>query len=242
MEPIENLVKKLTLHSELEKADIAAIQTLACRFRRLTAGQDFIRQGDKPKESAIVAEGVLARYHTLSNGGRQYLSLHITGDWPDAQGLFLNQMDHSVCAVGAASLITVPHRDLIRVFRSRPNVAFAVWRETLIDAAIFREAITNNSSRPGNARIAHFFAEVFFRSEAMDLVSNSSCALPLSQTQIGEALGMSIATVSRHLKQLRKAKAADLRSGRLVVSNFARLSEIGDFKPIYLHSVVQRRV
>lgn len=242
MKPTDVLVKKLKHHSQLDNADLTAIRTLGCRFRELKPGEDFIRQGGKPTESAIVVEGMVARYHTLPTGGRQYLSLHIVGDWPDAQGLFLEQMDHSVCAVGAASLIAVPHKELIRVFRDRPAVGFAVWRETLIDAAIFREAITNNSSRTGVQRLAHFFAEVFFRSQANDLIESNSCSLPLSQTQIGEALGMSIATVSRHLKQIRKSKVADLRAGRLVVSKFSRLSTMGDFDPLYLHPQVQRRV
>lgn len=242
MKPTDALIKKLKHHSQLDNADLAAIRALGCRFRELKPGEDFIRQGDKPEESAVVVEGMVARYHTLSDGGRQYLSLHIAGDWPDAQGLFLERMDHSVCAVGAASLCAIPHKDLIRTFRARPNVGFALWRETLIDAAIFREAITNNSSRTGVARLAHFFSEIYFRSEANDLVEDNSCALPLNQTQIGEALGMSIATVNRHLQALRKSRAADLRAGRLAVTNFPKLSAIGDFNPLYLHSDVQRRV
>jgi CRP-like cAMP-binding protein len=165
--------------------------------------------------------------------------LHIAGDWPDAQGLFLEKMDHSVCAVGAAVVCAIPHKELIRVFQARPKVGFAVWRETLIDAAIFREAITNNSSRTGVARLAHFFCEIYFRSEAMGLVAAKSCALQFSQRQIGEALGMSIATVSRHLQELRKSGAADLRAGRLTVANFSKLAEIGGFDPLYLHPRVQ---
>jgi len=242
MKPTDALLKKLKHHSHLDSGDIAAIRKLGCRFEALLPGADFIRQGDKPKESAIVIEGMVARYHTLKNGGRQYLSLHIAGDWPDAQGLFLEQMDHSVCAVGNASLCAIPHSDLIKLFRARPAVGFAVWRETLIDAAIFREAITNNSSRTGVARLAHFFSELFFRSNANDLVTNNSCLLPFNQTQIGETLGMSIATVHRHLQELRKTKAADLRSGRLIVTDRVRLFSIGDFSSQYLHARVQRRI
>lgn len=242
MKPSDMLIKKLKHHSQLDSADVAAIRSLECRFRDLQPGEDFIRQGDKPTESAIVLEGMVARYHTLANGGRQYISLHIAGDWPDAQGLFLEEMDHSVCAVNPASLCAIPHKDLIRTFRARPNVGFAVWRETLIDASIFREAVTNNSSRTGVTRLAHFFSEIYFRSNANGLVEKSSCPLPLSQTQLGETLGMSIATVNRHLQKLRRGRAADLRNGRLVVANFPKLSSAGDFDPLYLHLQVQRKV
>lgn len=235
----DTLIKKLAQHSKLEAPDIAALRTLSCQFRELRPGEDFIHQGDVPTASAVVLDGMLARYHTLKGGGRQYLSLHIEGDWPDAQGLFIERMDHSVCAVGRASVCAVPHTELIKLFRSHPALSFAIWRETLIDAAIFREAITNNSSRSGVTRLAHFFAEVYYRADAVGLAKDNSCELLLNQTQIGEMLGMSIVTVNRHLQTLRKSRAADLRGGRLVVKNWARLASLGDFDPLYLHLVVQ---
>jgi CRP-like cAMP-binding protein len=99
---------------------------------------------------------MLGRYHTMSDGKRQYISLHIAGDWADAQGLFLDHMDHSICAMETASVYSIPHLELFKLFKERPQLGFVVWRETLIDAAIFRMTITNNSSRHGMARLAHF--------------------------------------------------------------------------------------
>ena len=110
--------------------------------------EDIVRQGDRPKVSVVVLRGMVARYHTLQGGGRQYLSLHIAGDMPDAQSLFLDQMDHAVCAMDDVVVALVSHKALLALFDERPAVGFAFWRETLIDGAIFREAITNNSARP----------------------------------------------------------------------------------------------
>lgn len=235
MAHVDILLKKLAQHSALDAGDIAVVKKLPFKIRHLADGQDFIRQGQDPNESAIVVEGVIARYHTVASGGRQYLSLHLPGDWPDAQGLFLDRMDHSVCAIGAASLCTITHSSLIRAFRARPTIGFAVWRETLIDAAIFREAITNNGSRSGATRLAHFFCEIFSRAKKSGLVRNSSFVLPLNQTQLGELLGMSIATTNRHIQSLRKTKAADFKSGVLKIDDWRKLTAIGEFDPLYLH-------
>lgn len=239
MKSPEVVEQKLRQHSRLKGADLAAVRSLRCRFQTLEPNEDFICQGEVPTESAIVVEGMVARYHTVAKGSRQYLSFHIAGDWPDAQGLFLETMDHSVCAIGRTVLCAITHQELMRVFNDRPAVGYAVWRETLIDAAIFREAVTNNSSRSGVARLAHFFCEVYFKSKAMDLLQGESCALQLSQRQIGEALGMSIATVFRHLQELRRTGQADLRTGRLTVKSFSKLAELGEFDPLYLHPRVQ---
>lgn len=239
MAPPDALVRKLKLHSRLDPVDVTAIRKLSFTYRELAVGEDFCRQGDRATSCAIVDEGMLGRYHTMSDGKRQYISLHIAGDWADAQGLFLDRMDHSVCAMGAASIYSIPHSELFKLFKERPQIGFVIWRETLIDAALFRMTITNNSSRYGMERLAHFFAELYARAKAVDLVSHGSCSLPLNQTQLGETLGMSIATVNRNLQKLRKSGAADWSGGRLTVKNWSRLAAIGSFDPSYLYLAVQ---
>src|SRR5262245_38437523 len=159
----DTLIRKLEEHSRLTAADIAGIRRLPDTRRSLRPHEDIVRQGDRPSVSVVVLEGTLARYHTLRGGGRQYLSLHIAGDMPDAHALFLERLDHAICAMGDAVVALVPHTALLNLFHARPASAFAFWRETLIDAAIFREAITNNCARPLQTRLAHFFCEQYYR-------------------------------------------------------------------------------
>ncbi len=238
MAPSDILLRKLQYHSPIDGADVAAIRRLRCEIREFVAGEEFIRQGDKPKAAAIVVEGIMARYHALRSGARQYLTLHYPGDWPDAQGLFLQHMDHSVCAMGRALVCSIAHEPLMKTFEERPTIGFAVWRETLIDAAIFRESITNNASRHGTARIAHFFCEQFHRAKFAGLADANSCPLPLTQTQLGEMLGMSLVSINRHLQALRQTKAADHRAGRLLIRSWSKLASLGEFDPGYLHQIV----
>jgi CRP-like cAMP-binding protein len=241
MAPSDVLIKKLTQHSNLASGDLARVGHLTCTLRELSPNEDFIQQGDLPRDSAIVVEGVVARYHMLASGKRQYLSLHLPGDWPDAQGLFLEEMDHSVCAIGSAIVCAIPHEELIGLFRQRPAIAFAVWRETLIDASIFREAITNNSCRDPVARLAHLFCEMYFRAKQIGLARNGVLSLPLNQTQIGEMLGMALVSVNRNLGRLRKSLAADFKDGKLIVNDWKKLSSIGEFDATYLHQAVQQK-
>lgn len=239
MAPSDVLLQKLKYHSPIDSADVAAIRRLRFEVRELAAGEDFICQGDRPDAAAVVCEGILARYHTLQSGARQYLSLHYPGDWPDAQGLFLEQMDHSVCAMGRALVCSLSHTQLMKTFAEHPTLGFAVWRETLIDAAIFRESITNNSSRHGMARLAHFFCEQFYRARFAGLADDNACPLPLTQAQLGEMLGMSLVSVNRQLQALRQTKAADHRAGTLFVRSWAKLATLGEFDPGYLHQIVR---
>lgn len=228
-------MRKLKEHSHLSGEDVDEICSLSHTTKELKPNDDLIRQGDDPSVSALVLSGLVARYHLLQNGGRQYLSFHMAGDMPDSQSLFIDRMDHAVCAMGTALVASLPHKELLAVFNRRPSVGFAIWRETLIDAAIFREAITNNSARPMRARMAHLFCELFYRARASGLTTGFTYPIPVSLVQLGESLGMSIATVNRTLHELRASRAMDFQNSELVVKNWQRLAEIGEFDPQYLH-------
>lgn len=233
--PAELMIRKLSEHSQLTARDVAEIRRLPVITRVLRPNDDIVRQGDRPTSSALVLEGLVARYHLLPDGRRQYLSYHLAGDLPDTQALFVDQMDHAVCAIGPAVVGLIPHTDLFAAFERRPSFAGAVWRETLIDAAIFREAITNNSSRSPTARIAHLFCELVYRSKAAELTTSDDCHAPISLRQLGETLGLSLATVNRSLAELRASGTADLQNGRIIIRKWETLSGIGQFQPTYLH-------
>lgn len=234
-EPPQLLIRKLREHSRLGGEDVAEVCAWSYATKTLKSDEDLIRQGDRPRVSALVVSGMVARYHLLPNGRRQYISFHMSGDMPDSQALFIDRMDHAVCAIGPALVASIPHREMLAAFDRRPSIGFAIWRETLIDAAIFREAITNNSARAMAARMAHLFCELFYRARGSRLVDGNACHAPVSLAQLGETLGMSIATVNRTLQQLRASRTVDFHNGELVVRNWRRLAEIGQFDPCYLH-------
>lgn len=211
------------------------IRALHFVMQELDPNQDIVRQGDRPKVSVLVTRGITARYHLLPDGGRQYLAFHLVGDLPDSQALFVDQMDHAVCAIGPACVAAISHKELLAAFDRRPTLAHAIWRETLIDAAIFREAITNNSARSPQRRMAHLFCELYYRACASDLMAGDRCDIPITLGQLGETLGISLATVNRVLSELRDTGSVDFRGGQIAVHHWDRLTEFAGFDPRYLH-------
>jgi CRP-like cAMP-binding protein len=137
--------------------------------------------------------------------------------------------------MGPATVVSMSHRELLSAFERQPSLAFAIWRETLIDAAIFREAITNNSARSTESRTAHLFCELFYRSRASGLTDGNVCDAPITLGQWGEALGMSLATVNRTLSELRATGYVDFRNGQIVIRDWERLANLAEFSPAYLH-------
>ena len=83
--------------------------------------------------------------------------------------------------------------------------------------------------------MAHLFCELFYRARASGVAGQRECPLPLSLIQLGETLGMAIATVNRTLNRLRASGSVDFRDGVLTIKNWEKLVRIGEFDPRYLH-------
>jgi CRP-like cAMP-binding protein len=233
---LDLLVETLARHSTLSVADERAIRRLHPRVREVEKGADIVRQGDHPNVAVMVISGMLARYHTMPSGDRQYLSLHIAGDLPDLQSLFLGIMDHSLSAIDKSQIAAFPHSEILALVKRAPSAGLAFWRHTLIDGAIFRQAITSNGARSAIARVAHLFCEQFTRAQAVGTMSRWSCPFPLNQTQIGQLVGLSLPTVNRATQLLRKENCAEVRSGELRILNWRRLGRQAGFDPLYLHA------
>jgi CRP-like cAMP-binding protein len=129
----------------------------------------------------------------------------------------------------------LPHEVIHDLCARQPRIAGALWRETLIDAAIFREWMVGIGRRSAHARIAHLLCEMLVRMRAVGLAEDHACELPFTQTGIGDALGLSTVHVNRTLQELRGAGLITLRGGALTVMDWEGLQGAGEFDLTYLH-------
>jgi CRP-like cAMP-binding protein len=183
----------------------------------------------------LLVEGFLCRYKMLPDGKRQILSLHVPGDVADLQSLHLAVMDHSLGTLVPSRAAFITHEALRGIIRAYPEIADAFWRDTLIDAAIFREWIVNVGSREAYARLAHLICELFCKLHAVGLTDGNTFYLPITQAELGDATGLSTVHVNRSLMQLRADGLITLERGRCTIRDHGRLRDAGTFDPAYLH-------
>ncbi|MCK1293428.1 MULTISPECIES: Crp/Fnr family transcriptional regulator [unclassified Bradyrhizobium] len=235
MHPTEILIRRLRANTRLSDEDAAAIKTLPVDVKQLTADTYVVREGDCPKRSCLVLSGFLCRSKIAENGKRQILSFHIPGDIPDLQSLFLSVMDHDLATISKATLGFVDHSALSALIEQRPAVARAFWCETLIDAAIFREWIVNVAVRQAPARMAHLLAEMRERLAAVGLVGDDEFEFPVTQSELAEALGLSVVHVNRVLQGFRADGVLDLQKKMVKLIDVERVLIEGGFDAAYLH-------
>jgi CRP-like cAMP-binding protein len=233
--PLDRLVRKLESNSGLTDDEKQAVLGLPITVKELGADQDVVREGDRPSQSCLVLQGFLFLYKMLPDGGRQILSFHVPGDIPDLQSLHLRVMDHGLATATQSSVGFIPHDALRAICYAHPMLADKFWRDTLIDAAVFREWIVNVGSREAASRIAHILCEVFLKLQAVGLTSGNSFAFPITQSEIGDATGLSTVHVNRSIQKLRSDNLILLEKGRCTIWDWEGLKGVAAFDPTYLH-------
>ncbi len=203
--------------------------------RDLPREHDIIRVGDRGTHSVVVLGGLLQRYSSTADGQRQIHSFYLPSDAPSLETLYSDYMDNNLGAVVDSRIGLIPNAELYRLIDERPEIRKLLWRESLVQAAVFREWLKRNSRMLAHASMAHLFCEIFTRARAAGLVNGDTCDLPLSQQALADALGLSYVHANRTLMLLRDAGMVELRDGKLTVKQWKRLSETAEFDPLYLH-------
>jgi CRP-like cAMP-binding protein len=229
------LIRKLSAITTVPADIEAALIGLSVIIKDFGPDDPIVREGDRPAHVAIVLSGLVYRYKIVEPDKRQIMAFHVAGDMPDLQGLHLDELDHGVAASSATRMALMPHRQVFELFERYPPLVHILWREALIDSAIFREWVVNVGRRDALGRVAHLFCEIVTKMKAVGLSDGTTCSLPLSQIQIADATGLSNVHVNRVLQRLRAERVILLEHKTLTVLNWQDLMEAGDFDPAYLH-------
>ena len=229
------LVRRLRTTSAVTDEDIKAVQALPITVRDYPAEQNIVSDGQKATECCLIIRGFCARSKTTSEGRRQILSIHIPGEIPDLMSLHLHVMDHDLSTLTPCTLGFIHHETLRLLHRRQPNLADMFWRDTLIDASMFREWIVNVGQRPAPARLAHVIVELRERLKVIGRIEGDSFEMPLTQEQIGEALGITAVHANRVIKQLRQDGIVAFHRGHVEVLDENKLMELAGFDSRYLH-------
>ena len=230
-----SLIRKLESIFALSDDEKNALQSISGTVETLDARSDIVREGDRPSACCLILDGFACRYKLSESGKRQVTSFHIPGDIPDLQSLHLDVMDHSLGTLTPSKLVFLSHGTVRTLIRRCPRIGDAFWRDTLIDAAVFREWILNLGQREAYGRIAHLLCELYVRLRSVGVTKGHAFGLPLTQAERGDALGITTVHVNRTLQDLRGEGLITLQAGSVTVLDWERLREAGEFDPTYLH-------
>jgi len=228
------LIRKLEAFAPLPEADRRLLGQITQFAQVVGPKVDLVREGDAPKAVHLILGGFACRHKDLPDGSRQITACLVPGDFCDLHVFILRAMDHSISTLSRCRVVEILRPQVLELME-RPAVARAMWWAALVDEAILREWLVNIGTRPAEQRTAHLLCELLMRLEAVGLTNGDKYELPITQTELGDTMGLTAVHTNRVLQRLRKDGLITLTNNSLVILDIGRLKAFSDFNPNYLH-------
>lgn len=162
------------------------------------------------------------------------------GDFCDVHAGILREMDHSIATLAPSEICTIPRERMEEITEQHPRIAQAFWWTQLVDEGVLRAWIVSMGRRSAIQRISHLVCELYMRMHNVGLADDDRCTMPLTQTVLADALGLTPIHVNRVLRTLRENEVMDFHGGALTVHNPLGLAQIAGFDETYLHRRLRR--
>jgi CRP-like cAMP-binding protein len=226
---------RLLTRSALDEEEREAVVDLPVAIQRFSGGVDLVELGEELDHACLILDGLVARFEQTSTGDRQITALHIPGDMADLHSVVLPKTSWALQALTTSRVGKIPHVALVATADRFPRLARAFWRDCAVDASIIAVWSVSLGRRNAEARLAHLLCELKCREEAVGRLDGSAFALPMTQIQLADVLGLTPIHVNRMLRALRSASLITMSGGRVEILNWRGLAKAADFDPAYLH-------
>lgn len=228
-------LEKLEARASLTADDRRALLSLPHTIKSLRRHEFIVREDEMPRHCSVLLSGFAIRHKTAGNGGRQIFSIHMAGDAVDLHNSLLSKADHNLEMLSPGSAAFIPVEAIRELTLSRPLIGQAMWYETLVDAAIFREWTLNVGRRDARSRMSHMLCEFALRLEVAGLGAPTDYELPMTQEELADALALTPIHVSRTLRALAEEGLVQRTNRSVKILDWHLLAKVGDFDPGYLH-------
>ncbi|MET0238713.1 MAG: Crp/Fnr family transcriptional regulator [Sphingobium sp.] len=219
---------------QLSADDLAMLESLAGPIRTVAPRTTVVHQGETVSNSTYLLSGFMCRYMDDRKGERQFIAIHLPGDFVDLHGYPLKRLDHDLATITECTLVAMPHDRIDDIMLRRPAMARLLWFSTLIDAAMHREWIFRLGRLDALSRLGHFLCETERRLRAIGLSDGRSFPLPMTQSDLAEACGLTPVHINRMLRELRERGLATVQGGVVTMPDRAELARLSQFDPGYL--------
>lgn len=227
-------LSRLERLTPLGRSDRAFVTGLFARSTYAEARRTLQTEARPCDALHVILEGWAIEYRLLSSGARQILKVHLPGEVFGAECLTYGTALQSVQTLTRSRVAAVSRQDWEEMAAEHSRLATAFFLMNLCEGAIANEWALSLGRRPGWARVAHLLLELSERSSLAGL-GGPIHPFPLTQQDIADCTGLTIAYVNRALGDLRKRGLIRLQGQELAILDPPEMARYAWFKPHYLH-------
>ena len=215
----------------LSSDEIASFDEAKASHIFLPAGAQILRAGEKSQFVYTVYEGWALRYCEWREGSRQILEVLLPGDAIGFASVLLQTATHPVRALTAVSLCALDGKKMRDMVANDKNLALDMLQTRLDDERRVDERLLMLGRMSAEQRVAYFLVETYHRLQRLGLADDGTCQVPLTRSDVADAVGLSRVHVMRALRALRSKALVDLKGRQLHIPDFEGLARHVAFSP-----------
>lgn len=176
-------------------------------LRRLEAKEFLFADGDRVSHLYRIETGTVVMFKVLADGRRQVMGFAFPGDLIGLGGEGEHVMNAQ--AVKPTRLRSLPLTMLRQAAASNPTLCLKMYEALARELATTRDLMLTTGQRSAMERLTSFLLALS-RRNAREGLDPARFELPMTRTDIGDFLGLTIETVSRTFTKLKKMGLIDL--------------------------------
>ncbi|TYC52506.1 Crp/Fnr family transcriptional regulator [Rhodobacterales bacterium] len=226
---ITKLSHYLTLTDD-SREKLAILEEEEISFSR---GSEIYTIDDANEHLYVVKSGWLYTYLDLPDGRRQIVKIHHPGDIIGFADIAFRQATTNLAAAEDVVLCPFPKRGLRMIFGEAPQITALMFSIAVRDQVVLLDTLRALGRMSSRERLVYFLLDLVSRLRITNRSMTDTFRLPLTQTEIGDTIGLTNVYVSRAFTALEKdGLIARTAKGVRIVSE-AELKAMVDFADRY---------
>lgn len=213
----------LSLHID----DIDRLNQIVQRGKPLQRGQYLYRANEPFHAVYAVRSGTVKAIALSDSGDEQVTGFFLPGEVVGMEGIAEDRYTNSVIALETASVCEIPFHRMEELSAQIPNLQRHLFQLLSREITQDQQMITLLSKSNAETRIAALLLSISARHHRRKL-SATSFNLPMSRTDIGNFLGLTIETVSRIFSRLQKLEILAVDKKAITILNMVALTEMAN--------------
>lgn len=232
-------LRRLAAVVSLSSGAQAAILSSLTQTRHFRAREHIMRDGARDGSVQVLLRGFAYRHRYRPDGTRQITAFLVPGDICDFGFLSHSTVSQNVIALPASSVGQLDLSQLAGMVEKHPEIMTGILRCAAIEQSTMQELLVSVGGRTALHRVAHMLCEMHYRLSKVDLVdAEGSFGFPLTQSELGDALGLSTVHINRKIQVLRREGLAIWRDKTITLPDPQALRALCSFDPTYLRAGV----
>lgn len=219
-------IRSSALFGELQTKQLDKARKLRSCQQIYSVGEYLYHEGDSADKAFTLYTGWVSLFKNLRNGDRQILRFALPGDFLCYKVGHNNTLDHSAIAISEVTLCAFPIDRFRGLISELPDLAFAISSITDMVTERCHSSLTSIASHAAETKVAFLLLSLYIREQSLNPEISGCIAFPITQEDIGDALGLTSIHVNRVFQSLRKQKLIECKSKCLWIPDQEALAKV----------------